>query len=114
MEYGRRRIDRINFRFGGFDYRTAENRIWSIQIYESIVAFHINKKATFISEQVENGGAGESDDFRLKDNPASTVFEKVEQKYSFIRLIPGINSLRRKSIRYTTKLSNFYHTRKFF
>ena len=52
---------------------------YNIQIYESIGAFHINKKATFISEQVENGGAGDSDDFRLKDNPASTVFEKVEQ-----------------------------------
>lgn len=114
MEYVKKQIDRINFRFGGFDYRSAENRIWSIQTYESIVAFHINKKATFISEQVENGGAGDSDDFRLKDNPALTAFEKIEQKYSFIRLIPGINSLRRKSIRYTTKLSHFYNTRKFF
>jgi hypothetical protein len=114
MEYVKRLADRINFRFGGFNNKSAESRIWSIQIYESIVAFHINKKATFISEQIQNNGIGDSDDFRLKDNSALTTFERMENKYPFIRFIPGINSLRRKSIRYATKISNFYHTRQFF
>ena len=114
MEYVKRLADRINFRFGGFNNESAESRIWSIQIYESIVAFHINKKATFISEQIQNNGIGDSDDFRLKDNSALTTFERMENKYPFIRFIPGINSLRRKSIRYATKISNFYHTRQFF
>ncbi len=114
MEYVKRLVDRINFRFGGFNNKSAESRIWSIQIYESIVAFHINKKATFISEQIQNDGIGDSDDFRLKDNSALTTFERMENKYPFIRFIPGINSLRRKSIRYATKISNFYHTRQFF
>ena len=78
MEYVKRLVDRINFRFGGFNNKSTESRIWSIQIYESIVAFHINKKATFISEQIQNDGIGDSDDFRLKDNSALTTFERME------------------------------------
>jgi hypothetical protein len=114
IAYVKKLIDRINFRFGGFNSKITENRIWSIQVYESIVAFHINRKATFTSASIENRGAGNSDDFRLKDNLALNLFDELEIKYPFLKLIPGINSLKRKSIRYTTKISNFFHTKKFF
>ena len=65
-------IDRINQRFGKFDSSYADNRVWSIQIYESIVAFHINRKASNLkSTNVDNNGGSEyiAKDYRYFDIP---------------------------------------------
>ena len=43
IEYVKKLIDKINHRFDHFEKDQTEKRIWSIEIFESIVAFHINK-----------------------------------------------------------------------
>ncbi len=81
IEYVKRNIDKINFRFGGFDKSNADFRVWSIQVYESIVAFHINKKASNLnSESTHNGG---KDDNAVDYRYSNTFMNKIK----FIRNI---------------------------
>ena len=70
MSYVSHLIDKINQRFGRFDDLHAEKRVWSVQIFESIVAFHINKKASNLkSTTTDNGGGNEyfAKDYRYSD-----------------------------------------------
>jgi len=75
VEYVKRLIDRINYRFGDFNQNRAEFRIWSIQTFESIVAFHINKKASNLKlESTHNGGEDDSAvDYRYSNTPLSGI-----------------------------------------
>jgi len=48
-------IERINSRFGSFEKNAGCNRVWSVEIFESIVAFKINHKASsVVSEPIWN------------------------------------------------------------
>lgn len=72
MSYVNHFIDKINQRFGKFDQSNAERRVWSVQIYESMVAFHINKVASNLqSTNVDNEGGNEyiAKDYRYSDIP---------------------------------------------
>jgi hypothetical protein len=62
-------IDKINNRFGEFDKNYSDSRVWSIQSYESIVAFHINQKASGLkSESTNNNGKDDkAADYRYSD-----------------------------------------------
>lgn len=70
IEYVKKIIDKINYRFGPFGKKNSENRIWSVEIYESIVVFRINRKATSLkSGAVNNNGKllYDLNDFRHSD-----------------------------------------------
>lgn len=58
VEYVKVFIDKINQRFSSLKNKnTADYRVWSIAIYESIVAFKVNRKlSNFSSEWTDNKG----------------------------------------------------------
>lgn len=45
-EYLKRLSDKMNMRFGEFDDRSNDRRVWSMEMFESIVALKINHSAT--------------------------------------------------------------------
>jgi hypothetical protein len=84
IEYTKKLIDSINRRFGALDNLGSERRIWSIAIYESIVAFSINKKASqLISTPIKGSGINDgAKDYRFGEPKtwASRV-EKWKNRY---------------------------------
>ena len=65
-------IDRINKRFYMFDNGKVDKTVWSVEIFESIVAFKIDrKKAAVASRLIHNVSLDDTApqaDFRFKDN----------------------------------------------
>jgi hypothetical protein len=55
IKYTKMLIDAVNQRFESFDGKHAERRIWSIAIYESIVSFSVNQKASYQKSTKNNG-----------------------------------------------------------
>lgn len=72
IEYVKEHVDKINMRFAPFNKKKAEQRFWSIEVVESMVAFKINKAATMLkSEQIFNiRPTISSKDFRAEDKNA--------------------------------------------
>lgn len=95
LEYVKRFIDKINQRYSQFDKTAADHRVWSIQTYESFVAFHINRKASnIISERTDNGGEYDSaEGYRYSDNAALKSMDALVRKLNFLKYIPGIKWL---------------------
>lgn len=61
IDYTKLLIDRINMRFSAFNTEKSERRIWSILIFESIVAFKVNRPASLrTSEPTDNDGIDNS------------------------------------------------------
>ena len=44
-------IEKINSRFGAFSKKQDDKRVWSVEIFESIVAFKINRKASELKSE---------------------------------------------------------------
>jgi len=53
MKYAKTWIDKINSRFGRFDAarQQKDRRVWSIEFYESIVAFRVNRNGSMAPSQ---------------------------------------------------------------
>ena len=108
IEYTKHFIDKINYRFGRFEDKNADMKVWSISIYESIVAFRINKPATgLLSEIIDNNGANDNaQDFRDFDSIPDVVnnvfisqllkIKYFEKMYGFIREVWNSNSTKLK------------------
>ena len=92
INYTKNMIDRINRRFSKLSDETNETRVWSIEIYESIVAFSINKKqSSLISEPTDNGGKNDNSvDYRYEDNQTVKDLEYINK---FLKYIPGFKFL---------------------
>jgi hypothetical protein len=92
VNYVKNMIDRINYRFGAFNHKNADKRVWSIQSFESIVAFHINKQATnLLSELTNNNGIDDfAKDFRYHKNIFVSI---LLSKFEFLKHIPGVKLL---------------------
>lgn len=57
IEYTKKIFDNINQRFSKLDTINSEKRIWSLHVYESIIAFKVNRELTNIkSEGIANEG----------------------------------------------------------
>ncbi len=70
INYVKELIDKINHRFSLLNQKYSDNRIWSIEIFESIVAFKVNNKALqTMSQKMENSKKidGTLQDFRYVD-----------------------------------------------
>jgi hypothetical protein len=96
INYVKDMIDNINRRFSAFDGGGAERRVWSIQIFESIVAFHINRKASEIrSEPTDNGGINnQAVDHRGKDNERLNLVKNYIKYFQFLKCLPGLHLLK--------------------
>lgn len=83
--------DRINHRFSQIEGR-SEHRIWSIQVFESIVAFRVNRSASNLkSFPTDNGGApDEARDFRYDQFNRLNFLRRVYRRFAFVRNIPGV------------------------
>ena len=69
ISYTKFLIDKINHRFSGLNNKNSDKIVWSIEFFESIVAFKINKTATSQkSSKTDNGGkTHDASDFRHDD-----------------------------------------------
>lgn len=97
INYVKRFIDKINMRFSGLDDFKADKRVWSIEVFESIVAFNVNRLASCLeSIQVDNGGFDDrANDFRYKDNVYAEKYIALIKVFSFLKQIPGAKRLRK-------------------
>ncbi|WP_339731016.1 class I SAM-dependent methyltransferase [uncultured Gimesia sp.] len=92
IEYVKCYIDKINQRFSKLDKMASDRRVWTIQVYESFVAFHIKRTASnLVSENTDNGGEDDSAlDYRYFDNDAVQSINGLAQKFNFLKYIPGV------------------------
>lgn len=90
IEYVKRRIDAVNYRFKELPDDQAENRFWSIEILESIVAFKVNAKAVkLLSERKNNGGKNDlAADFRFADNEAIKKIKILSRALRIFKKLP--------------------------
>lgn len=98
VNYSKKMIDKINYRFGSFNPAQSDKRVWSVQSFESIIAFHINRQATnLVSERTNNGGIDDfAKDFRDFGNHgfwSIDFFQKIVSKFSYIKYNPGVRFL---------------------
>ena len=75
INYTKKIIDKINYRFSGFNNK-SEKRIWSISFYESIVVFRINNSSE--SKPISNNGISDSaKDFRGEDLKKKKIYHML-------------------------------------
>ena len=81
IKYVKDMIDRINMRFSKFADAEEERRVWSIEIFESIVAFHINHSAARrkSSPSFNKGVRQHTKDFRYSDERDETSKERAAE-----------------------------------
>ena len=82
-------IDRINSRNSIFRGKYKDCRVWSIEIFESIVAFKINRRSSELkSKAINNGGiSDEATDFGSKDSDQinkniKEIKSKIEKSFT--------------------------------
>lgn len=94
MRYVAQMMDRMHYRFSKISGPT-DNRVWSVQVFESIVAFHINRDASNrVSAVTDNGGAHDNAvDFRHADNSAYGRLSRVYRESDALKKIPGVRPL---------------------
>ena len=114
VEYTKKMIDKVNSRSSFLYGKESDTRIWSIQIYESIVAFKINKKASsLLSKLIDNSGIKDNaKDLRHADNYAMQKIDTFIKLNNFIKYIPGWKIVYR-SLRYIF-IKNKFSAKKYF
>ena len=105
---------KVNSRSSFLYGKESDTRIWSIQIYESIVAFKINKKASsLLSKLIDNSGIKDNaKDLRHADNYAMQKIDTFIKLNNFIKYIPGWKIVYR-SLRYIF-IKNKFSAKKYF
>lgn len=98
VNYTKNMMDKINQRFGLFNSAHTDKRVWSVQSFESIIAFHVNRQATnLLSEPTSNNGIDDlAKDFRFHGNQIMENFNKNASRFSFLKYIPGMKFLTNK------------------
>lgn len=89
INYIKNRIDQINYKSHKLNYAISNPNIWSIKVYESIIAIFIKNKQT-ISAPIKNHGIDDhAKDFRVEQNKKNKkLFSKFLNKLkNFIREI---------------------------
>ncbi|MBO9400815.1 class I SAM-dependent methyltransferase [Shimia sp. R9_3] len=116
VNYVKSHIDRINRRFKKFHTPEADTRVWSVQVFESIVVFHVNRAASQrLSHHTKNGGKGESaKDFRYFDNPVYEKHKDLGKHLRFIDSIPGSKDLKKSFWKTVIKIQGAKNIRKYF
>lgn len=104
MKYVARMMDRINRRFHGIE-GPAELRVWSVQVFESIVAFHVNRAASHrVSELTDNGGAHDhAEDFRYADGGLAAGLARLYDESRLFKALPDVRPLVKTVLDTTTR-----------
>lgn len=91
IAYTKRLVDLINHRHGILDKKNAEYRVWSIQVFESIVAFRVKMKSTLmISSTVQNSGEVlHWEDARYSSVGELKYFHLLSKHLTWLRRVPG-------------------------
>jgi hypothetical protein len=78
MRYTYKLSDQINRRFGAFNELNSQETFHHIQIFESIVALHIDRSKARQSWPVENhAGLAQAVDFRHEESPQKDFLQKL-------------------------------------
>ncbi|MGB7183245.1 MAG: class I SAM-dependent methyltransferase [Burkholderiaceae bacterium] len=87
LAYVKRFADRLNFRFEKFSKFRSDRRVWSIQIFESVVAFHVNRSGSeMMSSLCDNGGYNdEAIDFRHFDQEGKKQIRGITKRLRLLR-----------------------------
>jgi len=98
MNFSKLLIDRINYRYSELNQNLSEKRIWSIEFFESIIAFKKNNTAVSIaSEELFNNGIDiHAKDFRYRDYETKSWVRKIQ----FLKYIPSLYFFRAKFKRF--------------
>jgi hypothetical protein len=115
IKYTKSIIDKINLRSGELasltKQQTKKTKIWSVQTFESIVAFHINDGAVnTVSSRIQNHSeSAKTIDYRYLDNrifKSGSIFtDKYLRKFRIVKY-PGMKIL--KFISYLDALKSRY------
>ena len=98
LNYVKLLIDKINYRFHSLDTTKSDKRIWSIQLFDSFVVFHVARNFVDVkSEPVDNGRPSPFvSDYRQSDNAAIGFIETLSKKLSFLKGIGFFSTLKHK------------------
>lgn len=89
IDWAKREADLINMRSEVLPEKGA-GRFWSIQFFESIVAFRLSPRSQDLGFVVDNGRNHEVIlDYRHHDNPIAHTVDKFAYKLSFLDVVPG-------------------------
>lgn len=94
IEYSKIMIDVINHRFNKFS-ENRDHRVWSVEFFESIVAFKVNRPAsTLESRPTENEGEFDrARDFRYRDNATVTKINQAERALKDYGFLPDLSAV---------------------
>ncbi|MCB1471310.1 MAG: class I SAM-dependent methyltransferase, partial [Rhizobiaceae bacterium] len=94
VEYTKAMIDVINQRFNRFT-DNPDHRVWAIEIYESIIAFKVNRRASTLVSRPTNNGAefDRAKDFRYRDNTAVMNINRVEKTLKDYAFLPDLTAV---------------------
>ncbi len=102
IEWARGLIDNINsrhFSAAKMSKRAYKDSIYSVEFFESIVAFKIDRKKCFDNEWTSNDGITcQAEDFRFK----GSVIEKLNRLasiFSFLKILPGLTAIKNMCFR---------------
>jgi len=95
IQYTKNIIDKCNLRFSAFSSVNNDTRVWSVQTFESIVVFHVNKARTNLkSELLDNHGIDDPllyiSQYR---NLALDIINSIPKRLWFLKNLPGIRFL---------------------
>ncbi|QDT88460.1 class I SAM-dependent methyltransferase [Gimesia algae] len=116
IEYVKCLIDKMNQRFSELNTTASDRRVWSIQTYESFVAFHIRRSASdLVSESTDNGGTDDAAmDYRYFDHDAVKSIDGLARKFNFLKYIPGARWLGAKAKNYVIVQKSKRKLKKYF
>ncbi len=99
ITYVARMMDRINRRFHELGGKT-EKRVWSVQVFESIVAFHVDRAASNrVSELTDNGGAHDNAlDFRYIDDSLAAKLARFYEGSRVIKALPDVRPVVKRAL----------------
>ena len=97
INFAKNKIDKINYRFPLFeDKENIEKKIFSINFYESIVAFNINAKKSIVPNYLKNNNNSYTDK-DLWDGSFSEFFPHIQKlidgKFKFLKEIPILKKI---------------------
>jgi len=67
LNYAKVWIDKINSRYGRFTKEQQDKRVWSVEFFESIIAFKVNRIDSIKSEKIRNMAPNDAKDYRHSD-----------------------------------------------
>jgi hypothetical protein len=112
IEYTKIIIDRINKRFLSLENKEVNYKIWSVQTFESIVAFRINRVSSYLeSKKISNNG---KDDLANDYRNIKIKSLKNHYLYKILNRIPIIYFLIRRFLLFYFILKKNQKTKRFF